>query len=122
MRALAALVVFAAWRMLTGCPTCTRVGEARVQRADAEEGGVAVVTRGGRRARHGNVGVSRRGSEAVVDVPALQHEVTGHGRMTSLAVVSSSRTSTMGSTPMPGPDGTGSCPSTSLKGMVRSRL
>ena len=39
------LVVFAAWRMLTGCPTCTRVGEDRVQRADAEEGGVAVVTR-----------------------------------------------------------------------------
>ena len=43
----AALVVVAAWRMLTGCPSCTRVGERRVSGAGGGEdgGGVAVVTR-----------------------------------------------------------------------------
>ena len=43
--AFAGLVVFAAWRMLTGCPTCTRIGEDRVRRTAADGGGVAVVTR-----------------------------------------------------------------------------
>ena len=43
--AFAGLVLFAAWRMLTGCPTCTRVGEDRVRRTIADGGGVAVVTR-----------------------------------------------------------------------------
>src|SRR5690606_38171239 len=35
------LVVLAAWRMLTGCPTCTQVGE---QQALGSGGGVAVRT------------------------------------------------------------------------------
>jgi hypothetical protein len=37
-----ALVVVAAWRMLTACPTCTRVGE---QLAEQASGGVAVARR-----------------------------------------------------------------------------
>jgi uncharacterized membrane protein YfcA len=41
--AFAALVLVAAWRMLTGCPTCTNVGE---QLAIARPGGVLVGTRG----------------------------------------------------------------------------
>ena len=32
--AFAGLVAFAAWRMLTGCPTCTKVGEAEATAAD----------------------------------------------------------------------------------------
>lgn len=43
--AFAGLVVLAAWRMLTGCPTCTRVGEDRARQPVGKEGGVAVVTR-----------------------------------------------------------------------------
>lgn len=46
------LVLVAAWRMLTGCPSCTRVGEARAVGGDDEpepasgpRGGLAVLTR-----------------------------------------------------------------------------
>lgn len=38
-----ALVLIAAWRMLVGCPTCTKVGEERASRVSAAAG--AVVTR-----------------------------------------------------------------------------
>jgi uncharacterized membrane protein YfcA len=40
--AFSGLVLLAAWRMATGCPTCTAVGEARTV---ARGGGVAVATR-----------------------------------------------------------------------------
>jgi uncharacterized membrane protein YfcA len=40
-----ALVVLAAWRMLTGCPTCTAVGEQRVMTKAGGSGGVAVLVR-----------------------------------------------------------------------------
>ncbi len=44
--AFAGLVLVAAWRMLTGCPTCTRVGEKRdLERADSPAGGAATLTR-----------------------------------------------------------------------------
>jgi hypothetical protein len=45
--AFAGLVVVAAWRMLTACPTCTRVGESLALGGDAGPGGggVAVATR-----------------------------------------------------------------------------
>ena len=44
--AFSGLIVIAAWRMLTGCPTCTRVGEEAAERAaatgDRSGGGVGV--------------------------------------------------------------------------------
>ena len=40
--AFAGLTVAAAWRITTGCPSCTRVGEAVVLRTDTEDGRVAV--------------------------------------------------------------------------------
>jgi len=39
------LVVVAAWRMLTGCPTCTQVGEQLELGRDPARGGVAMATR-----------------------------------------------------------------------------
>lgn len=39
------LIVVAAWRMLTGCPTCTQVGEQLELQAAREPGGVALRTR-----------------------------------------------------------------------------
>lgn len=43
--AFAGLVVVAAWRIVAGCPSCTRVGEANALRAPAAAGGVAVRAR-----------------------------------------------------------------------------
>ena len=43
--AFSGLVVVAAWRMLTGCPTCTQVGEARALGGGPAGGGTAVGTR-----------------------------------------------------------------------------
>ena len=37
--AFSGLIVIAAWRMLTGCPTCTRVGEEAAERSAAADGG-----------------------------------------------------------------------------------
>ncbi len=39
--AFAGLVLVAAWRIVTGCPSCTRSGEARVLAEQAQSGGVA---------------------------------------------------------------------------------
>lgn len=48
--AFSGLIVIAAWRMLTGCPTCTRVGEEAAERAagehDANGGGSGATTVG----------------------------------------------------------------------------
>lgn len=47
--AFSGLIVVAAWRMLTGCPTCTRVGEEAAERAAADadtNGGVAATSVG----------------------------------------------------------------------------
>jgi hypothetical protein len=42
----AVLILVAAWRMLTGCPSCTRVGEqGAVATPDGQGGGTAVLTR-----------------------------------------------------------------------------
>lgn len=45
--AFAGLIVVAAWRIVAGCPSCTRVGEASalLPRADVGQGGVGVDTR-----------------------------------------------------------------------------
>lgn len=39
------LVLLAAWRMVVGCPTCTRVGESRALRTRADDGAVQTKTR-----------------------------------------------------------------------------
>lgn len=43
--AFSGLIVIAAWRMLTGCPTCTRVGEEAAERAAGPGGGGSVGVR-----------------------------------------------------------------------------
>ncbi|MFZ6003250.1 MAG: sulfite exporter TauE/SafE family protein [Actinomycetota bacterium] len=43
--AFAGLIVVAAWRIVAGCPSCTRVGEANALRPAAAGGGVAVRAR-----------------------------------------------------------------------------
>ena len=40
--AFAGLVLVAAWRMLTGCPTCTKVGEQQATQTEASGGGTVV--------------------------------------------------------------------------------
>jgi hypothetical protein len=43
----AVLIVIAAWRMVTGCPSCTRVGEAAAVAGDGPSGGGTAVASGG---------------------------------------------------------------------------
>lgn len=46
--AFAGLVLIAAWRIVVGCPSCTRVGEIRALASTDQQGGLATRTRAGR--------------------------------------------------------------------------
>ena len=49
--AFAALILVAAWRIVTGCPSCTRAGEAEAVSTSSADGGASVSPTAARRAR-----------------------------------------------------------------------